>query len=264
VRGEVDLVVHTGDLFDRSRPPSDAVATARRLLGQAAARVPVVVIPGNHDRHGLGATIGGVAGVRVCDRPERLVVAGLVLAAVPYERDAADWAAAARLAVGPGADLLLAHQAFHGVRVPGFTFRAGAGGQRDTIGAEHLPVGVGEVLCGHLHPRQIVHVGSARVVCPGSTERTAFSEAPQAKGYALWERPGPSAALGGGWNVRLVDLPTRPLLVLSSAAELDRVVPGAIVRCPTALAAEVHARGGWIAPARAQLSLFERSAARRR
>ncbi|MEQ1502506.1 MAG: metallophosphoesterase, partial [Myxococcota bacterium] len=189
LREEVDLVVHSGDLFDRSAPDRVAVAVARRLLGEAARRVPVVIIPGNHDRVGLTATIGGLPGVHVADVPERRVVGGLALGLVPYCRTAEAFAAAV---AGFGAvDLVVAHQAFDGHRLPpspgraaGFRFRVGA--QAETIGAQHLPRAVRHVACGHLHPRQVVEVGHATVVTPGSTERTAFAEAGQTKGYARW------------------------------------------------------------------------------
>ncbi|MEZ5397928.1 MAG: metallophosphoesterase [Bryobacterales bacterium] len=253
--GEVDAVVHTGDLFDRSRPPADAVAAARSLLGEVGAQVPVVVIPGNHERRGLSGLLGDLPGVRVCDAPERVVLPGVVIGAVPWVREASAWAEAARAAVGDGVDLLLAHQAFHGVRVPGFTFRVGR--PAETVGAEHLPRGVRHVACGHLHPRQEVRVGEARVVCAGSTERTALSEAGQTKGYAVWARA------GDGWEVALVDLPARPVVVVGSDADLERVVPGALVRCDEPfggpLAQAAHARGGWILPRRGQLPLFPRA-----
>jgi DNA repair exonuclease SbcCD nuclease subunit len=141
----------------------------------------------------------------------------------------------------------VAHNAFHGVRVPHHTFRVGV--EAETVGAEHLPDDVTDVACGHLHPRQIVTVGAARVVCPGSTERTAFSEADQTKGHARWE-------LGARWTVSFVDLPARPLVVVGTEADLDRVVPGAIVRAPDRLLREVRARGGWTRRVRQQLRLF--------
>ena len=50
---DVDLVVHTGDLFDRSRPPRKAAEEAIAALAAVARRVPVIVLRGNHDRRGL-------------------------------------------------------------------------------------------------------------------------------------------------------------------------------------------------------------------
>jgi DNA repair protein SbcD/Mre11 len=44
-----DLVVHTGDLFDRSLPAGDDVRFAADTLGRLAAIAPVLVLCGNHD-----------------------------------------------------------------------------------------------------------------------------------------------------------------------------------------------------------------------
>ncbi len=43
----VDLVIHAGDLFDRSRPhPTAITAAALPLLEVASAGIPVVIVPG--------------------------------------------------------------------------------------------------------------------------------------------------------------------------------------------------------------------------
>ena len=50
VRGEVDLVVHAGDVFDRpSIAPSIAYQALEPLRRVAESGVPVFVVPGNHD-----------------------------------------------------------------------------------------------------------------------------------------------------------------------------------------------------------------------
>jgi len=238
LREEVDLVVHTGDLFNRSRPPARTVARASALLREVARRVPVVLLPGNHDRRGLRRHLPHPdPGLVVVDRPTRVAVAGLALALVPFLRTAEGWAEGAHRAVGPGVDLLLAHQAFHGARVPGLVFRVGA--QRDTVGAMHLPGGVRHVLCGHIHPRQVLRVGDAEVVHPGATERAAFSERGETKGYALWD-------LGGRISWRFVDLPSREMVVITRPVDLEAVVPGGLVRLVTTAVSEaaVLERGG--------------------
>jgi hypothetical protein len=51
----------------------------------------------------------------------------------------------------------------------------------------------------------LTEVGGAAVVCPGSTERTAFSGRHETKGYARWE-------LGRQVGHRFVDLPSRPMV----------------------------------------------------
>lgn len=257
LRGDVDAVVHSGDLFDRSRPPARVVEEARALLAEVGRVTPVVVMPGNHDRRGLHHHFPiPPAGVVIVDAPDRLTVAGVELALVPYLPDAAAWAAAAR-EVSDGADLLVAHQAFHGARVPGHTFRVGV--PAETVGVAHLPRGVRHVLCGHVHPRQVVHVGEATVVVAGSTERTAFSERAEPKGAVLWE-------LGAEVTWRFVDLPARPMVVVTGEADLAEVGAGTLVRmaaeAPRELDEVALSRGGWVAPRpveRRQVGLFDPS-----
>lgn len=260
LHGEVDAVVHTGDVFDRSRPPRQALLFAAELLVLAARQVPVVVMAGNHDRRGLLRYLPMSApNLHVVDRPDRVVIRGVAFGVVPFERTAAGFAVAARVATGPGVDLLLAHQAFHGHRVPTsfergphgprpsrwFTFREGV--QADTIGEEHLPRGVRWVLCGHLHPRQVVEVGEATVVCPGSTVRTSFAERAHEKGAAVW-------TLAGSVGWQFTDIRSRPMHLIEQEADLAHVRPGDLVRVGRSpvgevaeeLAREVLARGGWL------------------
>jgi DNA repair exonuclease SbcCD nuclease subunit len=237
LREQVDAVVHSGDLFNRSRPPAAAVHEAFAILREVARRVPVVLIPGNHDRHGIvrhfpvpapGLTVVGDAAV--------VDVSGVRLGCIPFRRDADAWARRAEQLAARGADALVAHQAFDGHRVPGFTFRVGQ--QRDTLGAQHVPSAVRWVLNGHIHPRQVVQVGGATVVGPGSTERTAFSERGQTKGYAIH-------TVGADWQWRFVDLPTRRMRLIETEAALSTIEPGDLVRAPPELHDAVIAQGGW-------------------
>lgn len=239
LRGEVDAVVHSGDLFDRSRPNARAVAAAAAIFAEVGRQAPVLLVNGNHDWRGYGRLFPvPPPGVRIVDRPERVVVGGVALGLVPFRPKAAWWAADARVAVGGGVDALVAHQAFDGARVPGLTFRVGA--QADTVGVAHVPRGVTRVWCGHIHPRQRLRVGDAEVVMPGSTERTSFSERDEGKGYAVW-------TFGARVEGRFVDLPTRPMVVVAGRADLAAIVPGALVRLATDDVApgEIAARGGW-------------------
>ncbi len=243
--GEVDLVVHTGDLFDRSRPPSRAIEEARTLLTALGEVVPVVVMPGNHDWRGLRTTVGtGIPGVQVVDTATRVQAAGLWLGVVPWLASAVDWAAAAAHACAGDVDFLLAHQAFHGSRVNRFTFRTGR--QPDTVGAEHLPRGVRRVLCGHIHPRQALRCGEAEVVFPGSSERTSFSESEESKGTVIWE-------LGSAATWRYLPLPTRPMKLMDHPSELATIQTDTLIRITGAarsrdMEQEALRRGAWVEP----------------
>ena len=232
----VDVVVHTGDLFDRSRPPRKAAEEAIQALAAIARRVPVIVLRGNHDRRGLHRNIPPLPGLRVVDTAERIEIGGFVIGAVPHFYSADGWAAAARVA--EGADLLIAHQSFDGSRVPGFRFRVGT--PHETVGEHHLPAGVRTIATGHLHPRQVVRLGDATIVHCGSTERTSFTEREQTKGVVRW-----SFGAAAEWD--MIDLPSRPMAVVAVPSDLTRVAPGTLVRAADPeLEREAGARGGWV------------------
>jgi DNA repair exonuclease SbcCD nuclease subunit len=234
---DADLVIHTGDLFDRSRPPRKAAEEAIAALAAVARRVPVVVLRGNHDRRGLYRNIPVLPGLTVVDTAERIEIRGLVIAAVPHSYSAASWAAAAAR-VGAHADLMIAHQSFDGSTVPGFRFQVGQ--PAETVGVEHLPAGVRAIATGHLHPRQVVRVGDATVVHCGSTERTSFTERLQRKGVVRW-------TFGARAQWETVDLPSRPMVVVAEPADLQDVHAGTLVRASSPeLERQAVARGGWV------------------
>ncbi|MFH1468294.1 MAG: metallophosphoesterase [Pseudomonadota bacterium] len=212
LRGEVDLVVHGGDLFDHRQPGKALIARVEALLAAVAARVPVVLVPGNHDPPSLLRAFRiPPPGLHVVDLPTRLVFGELALGIVPFRRRLEGFLDALPEAVGPGVDALVLHQAVDGCRVPGFVFRVEH--PAGTVGAAHLPRGVRHLFGGHLHPRQAVRLGEAEMVYPGATVRTAAREGPEPKGYALW-----------GWGRRVtwrfVDLPERGFSVVRDAADL--------------------------------------------
>ena len=72
----VDVVVVSGDLFDRAVPPVDAVRLLTKTLSEfARAHIPVVVIAGNHDsaaRLGFNAELAEAAGTYIRTDADRL------------------------------------------------------------------------------------------------------------------------------------------------------------------------------------------------
>jgi exonuclease SbcD len=78
-----DLVLHTGDLFDVSRPTTGSMSVAVQALGRLASVAPTVVLCGNHDSAGLLEVLHDLAGLAsprrlwFVVRPEVLVFAGL-------------------------------------------------------------------------------------------------------------------------------------------------------------------------------------------
>ena len=62
-QGELDLVVHTGDVFDHARPGVEELHRAFEALARLAALAPVVVIAGNHDSSDLFEVLDRVVGM---------------------------------------------------------------------------------------------------------------------------------------------------------------------------------------------------------
>ncbi len=193
--GEVDAVLLAGDLLYRSRVPawlSDAALAPLRAVAEAG--VPVLLVPGNHERGHLPHPLLALhRNLHLFDRPRTVVLeaAGVrvAFAGFPHVRDVRarfDELLAAATAGAPQAHvkLLCLHHCVEGATCgPGdFTFREGA----DVIPRSALPRDVGAVLCGHVHRHQVLRApGLPPVIYAGSTERTSAAEADETKGIVL-------------------------------------------------------------------------------
>jgi DNA repair protein SbcD/Mre11 len=240
VRGEsVDLVVVSGDIYDRALPSVDAVELAndalRRLIG---AGVRVVLTSGNHDsaqRLGFAADLIDMAGVHLRTRPDQAGVPVLIadghgevaVYGLPYlepELVRADWQLAGRshqvvldeamqrvrsdLQRRPAAtrSLVMAHAFVVGGEASDSERDISVGGVCSVSLATFA--GVDYVALGHLHGRQVL---SDSVRYSGSPLAYSFSEARHRKGSWLVDL-GPD----GLRAVDFVDAPVpRPLALLS-------------------------------------------------
>jgi len=227
-RREVDLVVHGGDLFHRSRvPPSLAYAALRPLKELAAQGIPVFVVPGNHERSRIPHDRFGAhpnlhifrtpTTIRVRIGPTQVSVSGF-----PYQRKGIRREFGRVMAQTrwneKEADirLLCMHHCVEGATVgpADFAFR----GAPDVVRCSDLPAGMAGILSGHIHRHQVLTRDlngaplPAPVFYPGSVERTAFAERGEEKGYlVLHARPGPAG--GRMEKTSFVSLPARPMVV---------------------------------------------------
>lgn len=200
LRGEVDLVVHGGDLFDRSRVPAALVDLAFAPLVRVAERgTPVYIVPGNHERSRIPLHLWSAhPNIHIFDRPRAFLYSGrhgtLALIGFPFaplirDRFATLLRQASESATPADASLLCMHQTVEGSRVgPGdYTFRDGT----DIIRGLDIPPGFDAVLSGHIHRRQVLSHDlqrrplAAPVIYPGSVERASFAERAEEKGYAV-------------------------------------------------------------------------------
>lgn len=224
VRNQVDAVVVAGDIYDRAVPPIEAVTVLDRALrGFASARIPVLLISGNHDsavRLGFGASLSEVAGVHlrtdVADIARPVVLTDshgeIALYGIPYllpdavmtdldaERSHTSVLAAAAALIrvdaasrGIGRTVVTAH-AFISGALPCDSerdIRVGGIGEAPTS----VFAGLNYVALGHLHGQQDVRPPgeTSRIRYSGSPLAFSFSERHQAKSVTLAELDGAGA-----------------------------------------------------------------------
>src|SRR5262249_34507467 len=136
---EVDVVVHGGDLLYRSRVPAWLAEAALAPLKRVAeSGIPVLLVPGNHERSRVPFPLLALQeGLHIFDRPRTVVVEArgvrVAFMGFPYTDDIRRrfpevLAALNRDSLSPDVRVLCMHQCIEGATCgPGnFTFRFGA------------------------------------------------------------------------------------------------------------------------------------------
>jgi len=230
VEHRVDFVVHAGDLFNRSQPPAFVVDRAARLLFEAAEQgLPIVVVPGNHERSRLPAhLLFKHPNLHIFDRPRSFPLTlkdtRVTFLGFPFFRGDVRrnfrrlLREAGHVCAPPGVRLLCVHHAIEGavVGTHDFTFRRG---REDVVTGQDLPYGFAATLSGHIHRAQTLErdLSGAALPCPvlyaGAVERTSFVERFEDKGYV---RLALEPTRDGGRLVesRFVSLHPRPMIDL--------------------------------------------------
>jgi exonuclease SbcD len=187
---DVDLVVHSGDLFNQTRPPYAAIGAAMRQFRRLEqAGIPTVVIGGNHDTPRLRSS-GSVFSLLSLVAPETHFVGGyeskpiafaeldLTVTAIPHGRLTEP--------IPPGAfpnpdtrNVLVTHGFVPGLepvthREPG----------EEEVDETLLPPDFDYIALGHYHIREQVRENAWYA---GSTERFGFGDMPVKTGYLIVE-----------------------------------------------------------------------------
>jgi len=208
LRGEVDAVIHGGDILFRSKVPPELVQMAFEPLHEVADKgVPVYLVPGNHERSKIPyPMLATHPNIHIFVRPKTfyLEIRGktLALAGFPYHRDNVRENFPQVLEMTGwrkkpfDAALLCIHHCIEGCAIQQgermYVFR----NNEDVIRINQFPPQFSAVLCGHIHRFQVLNrdlngnPGPVPVFYPGSTERTSFQEKDEAKGYLLLEITG--------------------------------------------------------------------------
>jgi exonuclease SbcD len=195
--GDIDVVVHGGDLLYRSRVPAWLAETALAPLRRVAeSGVPVLLVPGNHERGCIPFPLLAFhERLHIFDRPRTVVLEArgvrVAFMGFPYTHDIRRrfpeiLADLSRDGLSADLRVLCLHHCIDGATCgPGnFTFRFGP----DVIRSTELPCNVAVTLSGHIHRHQVLQpVGVPPIIYAGSIERTSFAEAPETKGFVVLE-----------------------------------------------------------------------------
>ncbi len=256
IEREVDLVIHAGDVFDSPRPNVRALtAAAGPMLEVAAAGIPIVIVPGNHERSAIPSTLLlAHRNIHIVTEPctlsFRLVGVRVAVAALPcLRRRSAARFAAALAATGweqcrADVNVLAVHQTFESATCgPGdYRFRSGD----DVVERDAVPEWFDYVAAGHVHRHQELRVANGNgpaIVYSGSADRVSFAEIGEPKGAVLVEFN------GGGPVHRFIEHDVRPMSTwpidisgLSRSRILDEV-QGIVGKLPDRAVAQVRLAG---------------------
>ena len=238
LQGKVDLVVHGGDLFYRSKVPAALVEMGLAPLIKVANRgTPVYIVPGNHERSRIPLHLWAAhPRIHIFAEPKTFVCSvadtSVALAGFPFSRGVRDVFSelVGRTRYGQvAADirLLCIHQTVEGAQVgpSDYTFRGGP----DVVRGRDIPGGFTAVLAGHIHRSQVLTHNlsgvplAAPVVYPGAIERTSFAERDEDKHYVVLEFDLSDRRRGQLAEVSFVPLPARPMVTV--VVELDGHTP---------------------------------------
>lgn len=245
-----DLVLHGGDLFFRAKVPSLIVDLVYADLFEFAGEgIPLLIVPGNHERSILPASLFlEHPNLYIFDRPRTFSFdvngSQIALSGFPCRRKDVRQQFSGLLSdsgwykYSSACQLLCLHQTVEGATVgpTGYTFRSG----QDVIPRSQLPQQAAAVLSGHIHRQQVLREKSIAgkktppVVYPGSIERTSFAEQDEIKGFY-------DITLGsneeGKWQIeKLVfhQLPARPMVDVTLSNTLQPGEVGEFIRNETA------------------------------
>jgi exonuclease SbcD len=229
LRGEVDIVVHGGDLLYRSKVPPALVEMAMAPLLRVAERdVPVYMVPGNHERSRIPLHLWAThPNIHIFDKPRSyhcsLPGGSIALSGFPFHRQVRGRFGELVSRTGhreltADAHLLCIHQVVEGaqVGVSNYTFRSGP----HVVRGRDIPDGFIAVLSGHIHRAQMLTHDLGRrpfgapVIYPGSVERTSFTERYEEKSYVILSADLSGRRIDPLAGVSFIPLPVRPMINL--------------------------------------------------
>ena len=207
--GDIDLVIHAGDVFHHSRPPMHTlIFFVRQLRRLEAAGIPTIVIGGNHDTPRLRnvgsvldlcavacSTVRFAAGYDWDRFPLTINNQRVIVTAIPHGAFTNEQPPNAFLAEEDAVNILVAHGSYN--LELAHDMRGGA----DEIDEALLDARYAYIALGHWHGHERK---KSNVWYSGSTERIGLSDLAMTPGYARVTLSGSDAA-----DVEQIILPAR-------------------------------------------------------
>jgi len=211
---EVDLVLHAGDVFNRSRPKKEIISTAYSVIEDfVRSGIDFVAIPGNHDRSHLPETLLTHLSkkIRFLNKLTEVKNERLSIVGFPFEsQNPVQLFNKIQSIIQRNQNrnyIVFCHQLFDGACFGPhnhiFTNRP------DTIETLNAPENLLLTLSGHIHRSQSLQ--NDKVWYTGSIIRTSFMELVESKGFLMIDVEGDDV------KVEFHKLPSYPMKVL----ELD-------------------------------------------
>ena len=230
VSQRVNCLIHGGDLFYRSKiPPVIIDQVYQRLIEFSKCRIPLFIVPGNHERSILPPSIFfenpylnifktlKTYQIHLNDNSSPPDIA---LTGFPYQKNIRSKFPEIINKIKPlllksQLNLLCMHHIVEGATIgpKNYKFRTG----EEVIKKDDLPSNFQAILCGHIHQRQVLWKNSDTknipIIFSGSTERTSFAEKDEPKGFYLIEFSKRTKWELDSFN--FIILKTRPMEIIS-------------------------------------------------
>jgi DNA repair protein SbcD/Mre11 len=225
---KIDLLIHGGDFFFRSKVPQKIVTEAYEILFEFAEKgIPIVIVPGNHERSVLPDSIlTRHPNIYIFTEPGNFLFKikdqQINLLGFPFIRENIKQEFPKLMqnfesqVIDDHYNILCLHQAIEGSKVgpSNYTFRHGP----DVISFSDIPSWFDIVVSGHIHRKQLLWRSfpskKLPVIYPGSIERTSFAEMNEKKGFYVFTLNNNSISTLSN-NIKFIELPTRNMEILN-------------------------------------------------
>ncbi|MFW9903420.1 MAG: exonuclease SbcCD subunit D [Candidatus Thorarchaeota archaeon] len=168
---DVDFIIHSGDFFNRSKPPPEVVDRAVKAFQPAIKKeIPIYILPGNHERSRLplGLLPFSNGNINLFKKPSSFIFEknGIIikLAGFPYIRKDAKRQFSSvvkkawfqcndRQTKKPDYSILVIHQLIEGSCIENYTFKRGY----NVVSFKQIPPKFNYIACGHVHRFQFLY-----------------------------------------------------------------------------------------------------------